>query len=184
MPPEKSSRLETERLWLGPWSDADLENARPIFTDPDVMRYINGGLALPDDEIRRSIARQQNYFNARGFCLWKLLLKPEGRFIGFCGLQPIDLDGANEIEIGWRLVKEEWGHGLASEAAAEALRDAVSRARLSRVIAMAMPGNRASLRVMEKLGMKFERATHKGGFDVVVYARHFSPDEISRGGTI
>ncbi|HEV2305883.1 MAG TPA: GNAT family N-acetyltransferase [Candidatus Acidoferrales bacterium] len=174
MPPEKRWCLETERLWLSPWSDADLENARPIFTDPDVMRYINGGFALPDDEVRRAIARQQNYFSTRGFCLWKLLLKPEGRFIGFCGLQPVELDGANEIEIGWRLVKEHWGCGLATEAAAEALRDAVSRARLSRVIAIAMPGNRASLRVMEKLGMKFESATHKGGFDVVVYARYFS----------
>jgi RimJ/RimL family protein N-acetyltransferase len=184
MPLEKSSRLETERLWLTPWSDADLENARPIFTDTDVMRYINGGFALSDDEIRRAIARQRNYFRSRGFCLWKLLLKPGGRFIGFCGLQPLELDGANEIEIGWRLVKEQWGRGLATEAAAGALHDAVMRARLSRVIAIAMPGNRASLRVMEKLGMKFERATHKGGFEVVVYARHFSPVEILPSGAI
>ncbi|HLW82684.1 MAG TPA: GNAT family N-acetyltransferase [Candidatus Acidoferrales bacterium] len=184
MPPEKFWHLETERLWLSPWSDADLENARPIFTDPDVMRYINGGLPLMDDEIRKFIARQQNYFRSRGFCLWKLLLKAEGRFIGFCGLQPLELDGASEIEIGWRLVKEQWGRGLATEAAAEALRDIVSRARLSRFIAIAMPENRASLRVMKKLGMKFERATHKGGFDVVVYARHFSPDKISQSGGI
>lgn len=173
MPPETSRRLETERLWLSPWSKADLENARPIFTDPEVMRYINGGLPLPDDEIRKFIARQQDHFRSQGFCLWKLLRKPAGRFVGFCGLQPLELDGANEIEIGWRLVKDQRGHGLATEAAERALRDAVSRARLSRVIAIAMPNNRASLRVMEKLGMNFERATHKGGFNVVVYARQF-----------
>ncbi len=173
MSPGSFSYLETARLWLAEWCDADLENARPIFTDPDVMRYINGGHPLADTEIRNSIARQQNYFASCGFCLWKLLLKPEGRFIGFCGLQPLELDGANEIEIGWRLVKEEWGHGLATEAAKAALSDAVKRAALSRVIAIAMPENRSSLRIMKKLAMQFERATRKAGFDVVVYSRHF-----------
>ncbi|MGB7024498.1 MAG: GNAT family N-acetyltransferase, partial [Candidatus Acidiferrales bacterium] len=107
--------------------------------------------------------------------------KPEGRFIGFCGLQPLELDGANEIEIGWRLVKEEWGHGLATEAAKAALSDTVKRVGLCRVIAIAMPENRASLRVMKKLDMKFERAARKGGFDVLVYSRHFVRAENSEG---
>lgn len=181
MSPENSLHLETARLWLSPWSDADLENARPIFTDPDVMRYINGGHPLADAEIRDSIARQQSHFASCGFCLWKLRLKPQGRFIGFCGLQPLELDGANEIEIGWRLVKEEWGHGLATEAAKAALSDTVKRVGLCRVIAIAMPENRASLRVMKKLDMKFERAARKGGFDVLVYSRHFVRAENSEG---
>ena len=165
--------LETERLWLCEWSLADREASRPIFADPDVMRYISGGRPRSDDQIRDFIARQQNHFRSRGFCLWKLLLKPDARFVGFCGLQPLELDGASEVEIGWRLAKDHWGCGLATEAARVALQHAVEYAHLVRVIAIAMPENRASLRVMAKLGMTYERATSKEGFDVVLYARHF-----------
>jgi [ribosomal protein S5]-alanine N-acetyltransferase len=167
--------LETERLRLCAWELTDVDEARPIFTDPDVMRYINGGVPRSDDHIRESISRQQNHLCQRGFCLWKLLLKPDGRLIGFCGLQPLELDRANEVEIGWRLVRDEWGRGLATEAARVALHHAVEYAHLERVIAMAMPQNRASRRIMEKLGMHFERATSKDGFEVVVYSRRFAP---------
>lgn len=167
------AHIETERLWLCEWELADLEESRPIFTDPDVMRYISGGVARTGDQIREFVARQQKCFCARGFCLWKLLLKPDGRLIGFCGLQPLHLDGIDEVEIGWRLVKDRWGCGLATEAARVALEHAVAQRHLARVIAVAMPENRASLRIMEKLEMKYERATRKDGFAVVVYARQF-----------
>ena len=166
--------LETERLWLCAWESDDLAAARPIFTDPDVMRYINGGKPRSDDEIRKSIARQQNHLRSLGFCLWKLIRKSDGRLIGDCGLQPLELDGVSEIEIGWRLAKEYWGRGLATEAALVALHYAVEYARLERVIAIAMPENRASLHIMEKLGMAYERVSQKDGFDIVIYARHFA----------
>lgn len=167
--------LETERLWLCAWELDDVAAARPLFTDPEIMRYINGGVARSDDQIRESIVRQQNYLRERGYCFWKLLLKPDGRLIGDCGLQPLDLDGATEIEIGWRLAKDQWGRGLATEAAHVALRHAVDYAHLERVIAIAMPENRVSLRIMEKLSMSFERMSSKDGFQIAVYARHFAP---------
>ena len=173
----ESPQLETDRMWLYAWNEADLEIARPIFTDPDVMRYINGGQPLGDTEIQSFIARQMNHFRSHRFCLWKLRLKASAQFAGFCGLQPLELDGRSEVEIGWRLVKECWGRGLATEAARAALHSAVNKARLERVVAIAMPENHPSLRVMEKLEMRFERATRKAGFDVVVYARKFAPQE-------
>lgn len=178
---EALPQIETERLWLCAWSDADLPAARTIFADPEVMRYINGGQPLADAEIRNFIMRQQDHFRSRGFCLWKLLLKMDGRFVGFCGLQPLELDGAQEVEIGWRLVKDQWDRGFATEAARVALQHAVEHARLPRVIAIAIPENRASLRIMEKLGLKFERTTRKAGFDVAVYSRHFATAETSAG---
>lgn len=165
--------LETLRLWLAPWSPADLSSARPIFTDPDVMRYINGGRPRADGEILEFISRQQTCFRSRGFCLWNLRLKPNSRVIGFCGLQPLELDGVSEVEIGWCLARDQWGRGLATEAATLALRDAVGRAHLARVIAIAMPENRPSLHIMEKLGMTYERASRKDGFAIVVYSRQF-----------
>lgn len=179
MAPHEWLPLETKRLWLCAWSETDVEIAQPIFTDADVMRYINGGQPLAEVEIRGFIARQQNHLRSRGFCLWKLLLKEGCCFAGFCGLQPIELDGKSEVEIGWRLMKEHWHRGLATEAGRAALNSAVKTARLDRVIAIAMPENRPSLHVMEKLGMKFERTTRKAGFDVVVYSRDFAAQEIA-----
>lgn len=168
-----SHHLETERLWLCAWELADLAAARPVFTDREVMRYINGGIPRSDDQIRDSILRQQNHLQSRGFCLWKLLRKPDGLLIGDCGLQPLQLDGIEEVEIGWRLAKDHWGRGYATEAARVALQHAVHYAHLSRVIAIAMPENRPSLHIMEKLGMTYERASQKDGFPIVVYSRVF-----------
>ena len=88
--------------------------------------------------------------------------------IGFCGLQP--LAETPEIEIGWWLARDRWNQGLATEAAREALRDGFERAHLERVVAVAMPANRASIHIMEKLRMRFERETTHRGFAVVLYA--------------
>jgi ribosomal-protein-alanine N-acetyltransferase len=88
--------------------------------------------------------------------------------IGFCGLQP--LDGTTETEIGWWLARAWWGQGLATEAARTALQDGFARAGLERIVAVALPANRASIHVMEKLEMRYEREMIHRGFDVVLYA--------------
>ena len=88
--------------------------------------------------------------------------------IGFCGLQP--LDGTPETEIGWWLARACWGQGLATEAARAALQHGFERAGLARIVAVALAANRASIHVMEKLGMKYEREMIHRGFQVVLYA--------------
>ena len=90
------------------------------------------------------------------------------RMIGFCGLQP--LDGTTEVEIGWWLALNSWGQGLATEAARRALQDGFERAGLARIVAVALAANRASIHVMEKLGMKYERDMVHRGFEVVLHA--------------
>ena len=83
-------------------------------------------------------------------------------------MQP--LDGTAETEIGWWLAQAWWGQGLATEAARAGLRDGFERAGLKRIVAVALPANRASIHVMEKLGMRYEREMIHRGFDVVLYA--------------
>ncbi|MGH9594201.1 MAG: GNAT family N-acetyltransferase, partial [Bryobacteraceae bacterium] len=104
----------------------------------------------------------------RVYCLWKLILQSSGELAGFCGIQP--LAGTEEIEIGWWLAKAHWGHGIAIEAAREVMRDAFGRVRLPRLVAIARPENAASRRIMEKLGMAFEREHVHRGIPVVLYA--------------
>lgn len=138
------------------------------------MRYISGSVPWSDAQIQEFVDRQVSEFARRGFCFWRLLAKeaddrgPDEEMIGFCGLQP--LPGTSEIEIGWWLAAAWWNKGLATEAARESIRDAFDRVGLERVVAVAMPENRASIHVMQKLGMCFERETTHRGFHVLLYA--------------
>jgi RimJ/RimL family protein N-acetyltransferase len=132
------------------------------------MRYIEHGVAWPEERSRQFVERQMALVRERQFCLWKMLEKSSGAVIGFCGLQP--LEGTPEIEIGWWLARAQWGRGLATEAARSALRDGFERAGLSRIVAIAQPANGASIRIMEKLGMRYERAYHHRGVSVELYA--------------
>jgi [ribosomal protein S5]-alanine N-acetyltransferase len=160
--------LETTRMRLLPWHADDWLLLRPIGRDPQVMRYISDGKPWPDERIREFVGRQINHFDRLGYCLWKLLLKETSEMIGFCGLQP--LDGTAETEIGWWLARAWWGQGLATEAAHAALQGGFERAELRRIVAVALPANHASIHVMEKLGMKYEREMIHRGFEVVLYA--------------
>ena len=135
------------------------------------MRYIGDGKPWPEERARQFVERQIALFAEREFCLWKLRLKEGGALIGFCGLQPLEIEpGAYEIEIGWWLARGCWGRGLATEAARAALRDAFERARLLRIVSIAQPANAASINIMRKLGMRFERMAAPRGIPVVLYA--------------
>jgi len=160
--------LETERLFLETWQSGDWTAFRPIATDVEVMRYITGGVPWSDDKIRGFVDRQVELYRTRGFCRWKLIEKPAGDLIGFCGVG-IWGDGL-EPEIGWWLARAYWGRGLATEAAAEALRDIFVRVRMDRVVSIAMPENQASTRIMEKLGLEFECEFESEGVRLVRYA--------------
>ena len=159
--------LETNRLILTTWEPSDWITFRPIATDVEVMRYITGGVPWTDERIQYFVNRQVELFSERGFCRWRLLLKPTQEMIGFCG---VGFWGDSlEPEIGWWLARPYWGRGLATEAARIALRDALERVRLDRIISIARPANIASTRIMEKLGLKLECEFEKDGLPLVRY---------------
>ncbi len=159
---------ETARLLLEPWEERHWRELQPIAADAEVMRYISGK-PWPEERVREFVSRQMACFAERGFCMWRAIGKGSGGMIGFCGIQP--LRGTDDIEIGWWLAREHWGRGLATEAAREALRFAFAEARLDRVVAVARPENARSLRVMEKIGLRWERDWVYQGVNVVLYAR-------------
>jgi RimJ/RimL family protein N-acetyltransferase len=160
--------LETERLILDRWQISDWTAFRPIATDPVVMRYITGGVAWTDEQILTFVDRQVKLYAERGFCRWKLLFKGSGELIGFCGVG-FWRDEADP-EIGWWLARRYWGRGLGTEAAQAAQRDALERVRLERIISIAMAENAASIRIMEKLGLKLECEFENDGVRLVRYA--------------
>ncbi|OLB28682.1 MAG: hypothetical protein AUH13_18710 [Acidobacteria bacterium 13_2_20CM_58_27] len=161
--------FKTDRLVLSTWQSSDWIALRPIASDAEVMRYITGGVPWTDERIQLFVNRQMELFLARGFCRWKLLVKPTEEMIGFCG---VGFWGDElEAEIGWWLARRYWGRGLATEAARVALRDAFERAAgLDRIVSIARPANTASVRIMEKLGLKAECEFEKDGVRLVRYA--------------
>jgi len=159
--------LETERLILKPWQGPDWTELRPIATDVEVMRYITGGVPWTDEQIQDFVHRQVKLYNERRLCRWKLLEKPGMEIIGFCGVGK--WRDSFEPEIGWWLARRSWGRGLATEAAQVAFRDAIERVRLERIVSIARPENAASIRIMEKLGLKFECEFENDGERLVRY---------------
>jgi ribosomal-protein-alanine N-acetyltransferase len=162
--------LETERLILSPWGSADWLAFRPIARDPEVMRYITGGEPWSDEQIRSFADRQIGLYRNEGFCRWKLTEKSTGAMIGFCGAGY--WRDAPDPEIGWWLASACWQRGYATEAARATLRDAFGRARMTRIISIARPENAASIRIMEKLGLRLDTEFERDGVRLVRYAIH------------
>jgi len=150
-------RLQTERLILEPWKAEDWTAFRPIATDPEVVRYISGGVPWTDDQIKDFLARQIAFYETHSITRWKLL---EGdRVIGFCGANRMHIEGVDELELGWWVARDRWGQGFATEAARAALKDLQTRCYVGRVISIIHVENQKSMAVARRLGMKMERET-------------------------
>jgi ribosomal-protein-alanine N-acetyltransferase len=163
--------IETPRMRLSRWQPSDAVAFRPIAQDPLVMRYVNNGEPWSDAKVREFIARQMWHIKNNGFCFWKIQRKPDGRLIGLCGLQALRLGSRWEVEIGWWLTPPNWGRGLAAEAAGAVMREALRTLNIERIVAIAIPENYASRRIMQKIGMRYERNVLHRGFDVVLYGK-------------
>jgi ribosomal-protein-alanine N-acetyltransferase len=154
--------IESERLRIRPWEPQDEPGFRAMTGDAEMMRYISGGKVWSEERIAEFFARQMRHLASHGCCMGALTERQDGRLVGVCGLQPLGTTA--DIEVGWWVAKERWGHGLATEAGAAALGFAWNALGAPRVKAVAMADNAASLRVMEKLGLRYER--HATGKDL------------------
>ena len=166
------TELETPRLHLRGWREADLEPFAAINADPEVTRHLRGRplTRAESDDLARRI---QAHWAARGFGLWAVERRADGRMIGFAGLAvPTFLPAVlPAVEVGWRLARDVWGQGLATEAGRAGLDQAFTTVDLDRVVSLIRPANAASRRVAEKLGLTLERTlVDPGGGAVCVYA--------------
>ena len=105
-------------------------------------------------------ARLQDHIAAHGFGFWAVEVLGTAPFIGFVGLQHVTFPApfTPAVETGWRLAREHWGRGYATEAARAALAHGFGPLALPEVVAFAVPGNTASRRVMERMGMTHDPA--------------------------
>ncbi|WP_223528254.1 GNAT family N-acetyltransferase [Pseudomonas sp. GL-R-19] len=145
--------LESARLLLRQWRDEDLADFAAMCADPQVMRYFPATLSRL--ESASLIGRIRGHFAEHGYGLWALQRKDSGQFIGFTGLSVVGFDApfTPATEIGWRLAREHWGLGYASEAAWTALRCGFDRLPLKEVVAFTTHTNLPSEKVMQAIGM-------------------------------
>ena len=160
--------LETTRLLLRPVTSADLDGFAAMNADPDVMRYIGEGKPQTREQTHLCIYTILEHWEQHGFGLYTIVDKVTRAYIGFCGLQY--LDNTSEIEIGYRLAQQFWGTGLATEAAKASLRQGFDEFGLNRIVAVVQPGNLASQRVVEKIGLRYVKDARFYKTDVKYYA--------------
>lgn len=145
--------LETARLQLRRWTYADRAAFNQMVFDPDAMRYVHESEPLTseeaDDALRNTVERY-----ARGFGDWAILRKGDTEIIGESGLAVREEGG--DIEIGWLLRGPYWGQGFAFEAASAVLQYAFEELRLEQIIALIRPDNHRSIRLAEKLRMRYD----------------------------
>lgn len=143
--------IQTPRLMLRPWKETDIPAFRELNADPDVMRHFPSVLTSEEsDALAESI---QTRTRNQGFGLLALEIPGVTGFAGFVGLNVPSFD-SSLVEIGWRLHKNCWGHGFATEAAAAALEVGFSRLGMKSVCSFTAVMNTPSERVMQRLGME------------------------------
>ena len=149
---------ETERLVLREFSPAEAEALFALNADPEVVRY-TGDRAFVDVEEARQLLAGYDAYQRHGYGRWSIYLKETGGYIGFCGLayRP----ETDEVDLGFRFYRRCWGKGYATEAGARSLELGFEQSGMQQIVGRSMEANRASQRVLAKLGMtlvsSFER---------------------------
>ncbi|MFF1479260.1 GNAT family N-acetyltransferase [Streptomyces sp. NPDC058301] len=155
------TEIHTPRLLLRRWDEDDLPALAEINADPDVMRWTGDGSVLDLEETADEIERWEEEWDEEGFGLFAVELLGSGELAGVVGLSvPTYLpEVLPAVEITWRLGRQFWGQGYASEAAQASLEFALQDRGLDRVVAIARVGDSASENVIRKLGMVPEKVT-------------------------
>jgi RimJ/RimL family protein N-acetyltransferase len=143
--------IPTERLLLRRWHDEDREPFAAMNADRAVVEHLQGPLTRErsDDFVDRIEA----HWDEHGWGLWAVEVPGSAPFVGYVGLWPAEYLEPGMIEVGWRLAREHWGHGYATEAARESLRFGFEDAGLAEIVSFTVPQNTRSRAVMERIGL-------------------------------
>ena len=151
--------LQTDRLVLRDFTEADAGLIYELNSDPEVMRFLSGGEPTPREVVSGRIIPFFLSFQERGDGLgfWAAQAKTDGAFLGWFHLKPAEDDS---VELGYRLRRPAWNQGYATEGSRALIRKCFTDLGVNRVVAHTMTINRASRRVLEKSGLTLVRSYH------------------------
>ena len=152
--PALPTEILTSRLLLRPWLDRDLPAFAALNADPQVVEFLPKALERTESDALSD--RIRAHFAEHGFGLWAVEVPGTADFIGFVGLGVPAFEASFTpcVEIGWRLARDHWGHGYATEAARTALAIGFEALNLAEIVSFTVPHNVRSRAVMERLGMR------------------------------
>lgn len=147
--------LTTSRLGLRTWLESDLAPYAAMNQDAEVMRFFPRTFNL--EETRRGLDMYNEHFDQYGFTYYAVDELAEAQFIGFIGIkwQRFENPHTPFVDIGWRLVREAWGRGLATEGAMACMEQGFQEFKLPEIYSTAPALNSPSIHVMKKIGMSF-----------------------------
>jgi ribosomal-protein-alanine N-acetyltransferase len=172
--------VTTDRLCLRPLSLADHEAVHALWTEPGVRRFLFDDQVISSEQAAGEINDSAERFATTGCGLWGVSLREQPELIGFCGYRPFH--DPPQLQLLYGLHPDHWSKGLATEAARAMIRLGFEQLGLDVVVACADAPNTASLKVMEKAGMVFDRREMVNGLDTVFYIldrTQFKPDSSS-----
>jgi RimJ/RimL family protein N-acetyltransferase len=161
-------RILTPRLILREMKNEDADDLFQIFSDPEAMKFYPSTRNLV--ETKTWVYNNIERYARHGFGIWAVQSRIGVEFLGQCGLILQDVDGKQDLEIGYMFLRRHWGQGFATEAASACRDYAFERLDYKRVVSLIDPGNIASRRVAEKVGMKVEKEIFKWNKNVLVYS--------------
>lgn len=168
---EPTVYLQTLRVVLRRMVESDAADIFELDCDPEVIRFLHHDPPTSVQEVRTgSLARFMGFYDRYddlGF--WAAVDKPSGEFIGWFHLRPFN-DRTDVLNLGYRLKRSHWGRGLATEVSAALLKKAFDELGAKQIVAKALAANAASIRVMQKLGMRYVESFTEAGQPAVTYA--------------
>lgn len=159
--------IETERLLLRMFEARDLDFAFRLFNDDEVQKYISPENRRTREQMKVALQNFVKRWQERGFGLWCVSEKSGGKMFGYGGFQYFDR--TTDVEVLFAFSRNFWGKGFATETAKACLRFGFEELRLEKIFAAVHFQNTASRRVLEKIGMTYEKREPHYGVDTIVY---------------
>jgi [ribosomal protein S5]-alanine N-acetyltransferase len=166
---EQGLILQTPRLLLRKFTMQDAEALEPLLGDPVVMEFYPAPLDRPG--VEGWIARNLGRYERDGHGLWAMVLRDSNQVIGDCGCAIQEVEGKNEVEVGYHVRRDLWGRGYATEAARACMEYGFNKLGAERVISMIRPPNIPSRRVAEKNGMVCEKIILWRDYEHCIYVK-------------
>jgi RimJ/RimL family protein N-acetyltransferase len=165
-----TTRLETARLVIRTFESRDAEAWVALVNDPEVVRFLPPGPAPTMETFAEVIEARHAMEREIGYAMWAVDDKTTGTFVGQCGIRPVDEGAGPEIDLAYHYTRASWSKGYATEAVIAVLAHGLGPVGLDRIMAVAMPENIGSWRVMEKAGMRYQgRVNYYGLEDLKKY---------------
>lgn len=168
--------FETERLFLREFTENDVENLQKIFSDPITMKYYTRTFSM--EETKSWLKQVLDNYKQYSAGLWACHLKASGEFVGQCGLHfQKNIDGRDEVEVGYLFVREFWHQGYATEAAKGTMSYARKNLGFTRLVSLIRPENMPSRRVAERNGLIPEKEVMYKGLKHIVYVSELDKEK-------